>query len=161
MTEILTVGHSNHSIETFLRILRKHAVQLLVDVRSDPYSRYAPQFDRTALQRTLETAGIDYRYSGSSLGGRPRDAALLAADGKPDYDRLAASEQFQAELSAIVELAGHRRLCLMCGEADPMCCHRESVVGRALRGWNVRVTHISPDGVIHGAGESEPQNETQ
>ena len=161
MIEILTIGHSNHGIEGFLRILAKHGVRLLVDLRSEPHSRYAPQYNRVSLQRSLESAGIDYRYSGASLGGRPKDPALLAPDGKPDYDKIAASEPFQAELRAIVDLAGRMRLCLMCSEADPMCCHRESVVGRALRSWGVEVTHLSPDGMSHGAGGSKPRIESQ
>ena len=161
MTEILTIGHSNHPIEHFLRILTKYAVRLVVDVRSDPHSRYAPQFNKAALQRSLEAAGIDYRYSGASLGGRPKDPALLTPDGKPDYEKLAESEQFQSELKTIVALAERGIVCLMCSEADPMCCHRESVVGRALRSWGVQVTHISPDGVAHAVGPSKPMIETQ
>jgi len=156
MTEILTIGHSNHSIDEFLRILKKQAVHLLVDVRSDPHSRYAPQFNRRNLERSLEPTGIEYRYAGASLGGRPKDPALLTCEGKPDYDKLASSEQFQTELRAIVDLAARGRVCLMCSEADPMCCHRESVVGRILRSWKVKVTHLSPDGMSHGGGESTP-----
>ena len=146
MTEFLTLGHSNHPIAEFVRILRRHAVRVVVDVRSEPHSRYAPQFNKKRLEQSLNEAGIDYRYSGASLGGRPTDAGMYLPGGKPDYDKLASSEHFQAELRSIVDLAGTKRVCLMCGEADPMCCHRESVVGKVLREWDVKVTHIAPDG---------------
>ena len=78
--------------------------------------------------------------------------------GEPDYEKLAASEGFQAELRSIADLAGAKRVCLMCGEADPMCCHRESVVGRVLRSWQVRVTHIGPDGRAAGIDRGQPES---
>ena len=155
MIEILTIGHSNHPIDDFLRILRKRGVRALADVRSAPHSRYAPQFNKTSLQRSLEAEGIEYHYSGAGLGGRPRDSALLGPDGQPDYDKMAAGEGFRTEIEALIELGKSKRLCLMCGEADPMCCHRENIVARALRESGVRVTHISPDGTATRAGRGE------
>ncbi len=146
MTEILTIGHSNHDILDFLGILRKHGVRVLVDVRSDPHSRYAPQFNKHELQRAVESEGIEYRYSGSYIGGKPKDQSLYTAAGKPDYDRLAATEPFQKELAAVVEMAARRRLVLMCSEADPMVCHRERIIAPTLRSMGVKVTHIMPDG---------------
>jgi uncharacterized protein (DUF488 family) len=146
MSEIFTIGHSNHPIDEFVHMLTKHAISLLVDVRSEPYSRYAPQFNKLELERSLERSGIDYRYSGAALGGRPKDPALQTTEGNPDYGRMAASEQFRNELDAVMALANTKRVCLMCSEADPMCCHRESVVATELRKLEVQVTHISPDG---------------
>lgn len=146
MTEILTIGHSNHDIDAFLGILKKHEVRVLVDVRSDPYSRYSPQFNKSDFERRVRAAGIDYRYSGSYLGGKPKDPSLYTPSGKPDYDALAATPAFQDELRAVVELADRKRLALMCSEADPMGCHRERMVAQVLRSWGVKVTHILPDG---------------
>ncbi len=152
MTEILTIGHSNHDIFAFLDILKKHGVQVLVDVRSDPYSRYSPQFNKNDIERQVTAAGIEYRYSGNYIGGKPKDPSLYTPAGKPDYDRLAATDKFQAELRAIVELAGAKRLVIMCSEADPMGCHRERIIAQVLRSWGVTVRHIMPDGAI-----SEPE----
>jgi len=146
MTEIYTIGHSNHDILDFLRLLKKHGIGVLVDVRSDPHSRYAPQFNKTELQRSVEAAGMQYRYSGAYVGGKPKDAALYTNSGKPDYDRLASTEQFQKELKAIVEIAAKKTVVLMCSEADPNACHRERIIAEVLRSWDVKVTHIMPDG---------------
>ncbi len=150
MTEIFTIGHSNHDMDEFLRILKKNAIAVVVDVRSEPHSRYAPQFNKASLERSLGSAGISYRYSGGSLGGRPKDPSLQTSDGKPDYARIAATEGFRAELEAVLALAQGGRVCLMCSEADPMCCHRESVVGKELRARGARVVHIDPDGRTSG-----------
>lgn len=152
MTEILTVGHSNHDILDFLRILQRHGVRLLVDVRSDPYSRYAPQFNKNDLQRHVEAAGIEYRYSGAYIGGKPKDPSLYTPSGKPDYDKLAATKEFQNELRAVVEAASTKRVAIMCSEADPAACHRERMLTPVLRRWGVKVTHIMPDGT-----EAEPE----
>lgn len=146
MTEILTIGHSNHDMLGFLGILRKHGVTLLVDIRSDPHSRYAPQFNKHDLQRAIEAEGIEYRYSGSCLGGRPKDPSLYTEAGKPDYDRLAATEAFRKEIEVVVGLSAKKRVALMCSEADPIVCHRERIIAPVLRGIGVKVVHIMPDG---------------
>ena len=154
MTEILTIGHSNHDLLDFLNILAKYGVGALVDVRSDPYSRYAPQFNKSDVQRHVEAAGIEYRYSGAYVGGNPKDPSLLTPSGKPDYDKLAATDEFQNELRLVVELAEKKTVALMCSEADPMACHRERIIAHVLRSWGVKVTHIMPDGSI---GEEQQQ----
>jgi uncharacterized protein (DUF488 family) len=61
---VLTIGHSNHSMEHFLDLLRRHAVQVVADVRSSPYSKYATQFDREPLMEALRAAGFQYVYLG-------------------------------------------------------------------------------------------------
>ena len=148
MTEVFTIGHSNHDILDLLNILKKHGTRVLVDVRSDPYSRYAPQFNKSEFQRHVTAAGIEYRYSGSSIGGKPKDTDLYTSSGKPDYDKLAATEAFQNELKAIVELAKSKRVVMMCSEADPSACHRERIIAPVLRSWGVEVKHIMPDGAV-------------
>jgi len=154
MAEIFTIGHSNHDILEFLNLLKKHRIGVLVDVRSDPYSRYASQFNKAEFQHHVEAADIQYRYSGAYIGGKPKDTSLYTAAGKPDYDKLAQTEAFQTELKAIVELAKSKRVVLMCSEADPMSCHRERILAQTLRSWGVEVTHIMPDG---SAAEVEQQ----
>ena len=148
MTEIFTIGHSNHDVLDFLGILKKHAIRVVVDIRSDPHSRYAPQFNKRDVERAVLAAGMEYRYSGAYIGGKPHDPELYLQSGKPDYDKLAATEQFQNELKAVVEIAGAKRVALMCSEADPMGCHRERIVAQVLRSWGVKVTHIMPDGTV-------------
>ena len=148
MTELFTIGHSNHDLLDFLNILKQHRIEILVDVRSDPHSRYAPQFNKSSIQRSVEAAGISYRYSGAYVGGKPKDAQLHTPSGTPDYDKLAATPAFQNELRTIINIAQSKRTALMCSEADPMSCHRERIIAQVLRSWGVKVTHIMPDGTI-------------
>ncbi|MCE5200281.1 MAG: DUF488 domain-containing protein [Armatimonadota bacterium] len=148
MIEVFTIGHSNHDVLDFINMLKRNKIQVLVDIRSDPYSRYASQFNKSEFQRHVIAAGIEYRYSGQCIGGKPKDPTMYTPAGKPDYDKLAATQAFQNELKAVVEIAEKKRVVLMCSEADPMACHRERILAQVLRSWGVEVRHILPDGSV-------------
>ena len=150
---VLTVGHSNHPLETFLALLRQHGVTVVADVRSAPYSRFNPQFNRKALEDRLETIGIEYVFLGRALGGRPDDPSCYE-DGRVRYDRLARTPLFGDGLERVVEGAGRQRIALMCAEKEPLDCHRTILVGRSLVERGVTVAHILADGSL------EPHDET-
>ena len=150
---VLTIGHSNHSLETFVALLQRHGVTALADVRSAPYSRFNPQFNRKALQDSLQTIGIRYVFLGRALGGRPDDPSCYE-QGRVRYDRLAQTSLFREGLERVVEGAGRERIALMCAEREPLDCHRTILVGRSLVGRGVGVAHILADGAL------EPHDET-
>src|SRR6185312_2217550 len=91
---IWTVGHSNHDLETFLALLQRHQVAYVVDVRSYPYSRFAPHFNRECLQAAIEGQAVNYLFLGLALGGRPQRADQLDAAGHALYDRMAVEPAF-------------------------------------------------------------------
>ena len=153
--EVYTIGHSNHTVENFITLLRKQAIEVLVDVRSQPYSRHVPHFNRETLARVLREQGFAYKHRGNRLGGRPTNEGSLLADGSVDYDRLRASEGFQQALDELLELARERRVALMCAEGDHRRCHRGQLITPALLARNVTVLHIQPDGSLIDAA-SEP-----
>lgn len=164
---IYTIGHSNHEIEAFIALLRGASIHTLVDVRSQPYSRWAGQFNRKSLARMLERAGFSYHWMGDSLGGRPADASLYAeesdeASGKharPDYARMAASPAFQAGLDRLLTLAEEGATAIMCSEGDYHQCHRALLIAPELLKRGARVVHITPDGAQEEARlkEAPPQ----
>ena len=86
---VLTIGYSTHALEAFIALLRRHHVTAVADVRSAPYSRFNPQFNREPLSEALESAGIRYAWLGNALGGRTDDPACHE-DGRIRYDRVAA-----------------------------------------------------------------------
>jgi uncharacterized protein (DUF488 family) len=141
MTTIYTIGHSNHKTETFVEMLRQHAIELLIDVRSSPYSRYVPQANRETLARALRAAGIAYDWLGDRLGGKP--GGIVA-----DYDELRASPAFQQGIDRLIALAAERRTVIMCAEGDHRQCHRHKLITPALLDQAVCVHHIQPDGSI-------------
>lgn len=150
---LLTIGHSNHPADVFVRRLGKHAVTVLVDVRSAPYSRFHPQFNRAALARTLAAAGIEYVYLGNALGGRPADPALYEG-GRVRYERVARTATFRDAVGQVAERAARDRLALMCAEREPLACHRTLLVAPALEARGAAVAHILADGTL------EPHAET-
>jgi len=147
VTPIFTIGHSNHTIEAFFALLEQHQIALLVDVRTSPYSRYVPQFNREPLAAETARHGLVYRYLGDDLGGRPGDPALLT-DGAPDYAKMAVDPRLLKALSKVVAVAATRRVVLFCSEGDPAACHRGNLLGRVLvNRFSVDVSHITADGL--------------
>lgn len=144
---VYTVGHSNHPPERFLELLARHAITLVGDVRSRPYSRMNPQFNRENLKRLLAATGIGYTFLGRELGARSEDPACYDG-GKVQYDRLARTDLFRQGLESACEAAKTHRLALMCAEKDPLECHRTILVSRELRALGVEVRHILEDGAV-------------
>lgn len=133
-------------MERFLELLRRHAVQVVADVRSHPYSKYAVQFDQEPLAKALDASGCRYVYLGSELGGRPRGEEYYDADGRVLYDRVAASSAFQQGLVRLEKGLRQYVVALLCGEEDPAGCHRRLLIGRVLAGRGIAVAHIRGDG---------------
>lgn len=152
--KIRTVGHSNHRWEYFEALIQKSGVQLIADVRSNPYSRRFPHFGSKRLINLLNGAGIDYRYFGDRLGGHPSSPDILV-DGRVDYNRVAQTTLFQEGLQEVSSLAQEKRIALMCAEHDPLQCHRFALVSRHLAEKGVDISHIMRDGRV------EPQWETE
>jgi len=154
---IHTVGHSDHTTEAFVDLLRRHGITLVVDVRSQPYSRWAHQFNRETLAHDLQDAGIAYYFMGDTLGGRPADPALYdPGQERPDYQRVQQTAAYQTGIDQLLDLAETERVAVMCSEGDHHHCHRHLLITQTLLGRGVRVLHIQPDGTII-EGERIPQ----
>ena len=155
--QLYSIGHSNVPIERLIALLEQHAITTLCDVRSTPYSRYNPQFNREVLADSLRAAGVSYRFMGDTLGGKPADDALRTADGGlPDYDKIAASPVFLRGLDQLIALGASGPTAFMCSEADYRTCHRHRLIAPALIGRGVSVWHIMHDGGLE-RGEVEAQ----
>jgi uncharacterized protein (DUF488 family) len=138
---LFSIGHSNHSIERFVALLKGAGMTLLADVRSYPRSRYAPQFNRAALERSLRDNGIGYLYLGGELGGMTREK-ISARD-------------FERGLSRLVAESGKQPVAMMCAERDPLDCHRWLWLSRELSARGVGVAHILASGEIESQHATE------
>jgi uncharacterized protein (DUF488 family) len=149
LNPIHTIGHSTRALDAFLKLLRAHRVETIVDVRRFPASRRNPQFAREALARSLQQAGIGYVWRGD-LGGFRKPAADSPNTGwRVGTFRAYADFMLTPEFTAIMEemqnIAREQRIALMCAEAVPWSCHRQLLADAFLvRGWKVR--HIMDDG---------------
>ena len=146
--QVFTVGHSNHSPEDFIKLLLRHRVDEVVDVRSSPYSRYISHFNRDVLEEVLEQIGISYVFLGGELGGRPADRSCYDANGRVRYDLLADTDPFDNGIRQIMRRADDCRLALMCTEKEPLECHRTLLVAKALVERGVAVEHIRASGRV-------------
>jgi len=150
---VLTVGHSNHSLEAFVALLQQHGVTALADVRSVPYSRFMPQFNKEALDRSLKAHDIEYVFLGRELGARSDDPSCYES-GRVQYARLARTDLFRGGIERVVRGANDHRIALMCAEKEPLECHRTLLVSRALDELGVTVEHILPDGRLETHGDA-------
>ena len=147
-TDIFTIGHSNHTWESFAPLLADNGIELLVDTRTRPVSRFAPFANHRALSHLLEGAGIDYEFMGGPLGGKPQNPAMYDSAGKPDYHKMRALDDFQEAISQLAGMASRRATAILCSEEDPSQCHRLLLLGPALEEEGCQLLHIRADGQL-------------
>ncbi len=158
---IYTIGHSNVTAGEIISLLKKFHIQVLVDVRSSPYSQYNPQFNREPFKRLVEITRMEYLYLGEQLGGRPKDPACYKsrqlADEKADYLHLVdypavmTRDFFKEGIQQLKQVAAHKTCAILCSEEDPGKCHRHHLIGRYLMEQGVEVLHIRGDGQVVNA----------
>lgn len=143
MTAIYTIGYGARDIDAFIAALRRYNIAYLIDVRSQPYSRYKPDFSKDALEEHLRRAGIRYVYMGDTLGGRPDDPTCYDAEGKVDYTAVTQRDFYQAGIERLTKAWSQGlTVSLMCSEGKPEMCHRSKLIGRTLTERGLTVTHI-------------------
>ncbi|MCI0377823.1 MAG: DUF488 domain-containing protein [Gemmataceae bacterium] len=150
---LYSVGHSNHPLEVFLALLRAAGIQVVADVRSSPYSKYVPQFNREALAAAIAEAGLQYQFLGRELGGRPDDPDCYDAEGYVLYQQVAESPLFVRAIERLDALRQDERVALMCSEENPGVCHRHLLIGRYLAGRGIPLLHIRSDGRLQADEE--------
>ena len=136
---IYTIGYGNRSIEDFVKVLQQYGIKFLVDIRSQPYSKFHPDFSKEALEKRLKQYGMQYVFMGDALGGRPKDSACYL-NGKVDYAKVREQAFYQKGISYL-RTAWEKQLCiaLMCSEAKPQECHRSKLIGDTLIGQGIDV----------------------
>lgn len=139
---IYSIGHGNKDIERFIGELKAFDVQFLIDVRTKPYSKFWPHFDRERLKVSLAQDSIKYLFLGDKLGGLPDDPSCYR-DGLVDYDRLKSSTTFLEGIDRLV--TAHQKeldVAVMCSESKPEECHRTKAIGEVLAEQAIVMTHI-------------------
>jgi uncharacterized protein (DUF488 family) len=145
---VWTVGHSNHSFEDFAALLRRHGIECVVDVRSYPYSRFAPHFGREDLAAQLGESGLKYLFLGEELGGRPASDEHYDEEGHALYGLMAAEPSFIGAIERLMRGVQDYRVALMCSCGQPQDCHRRRLVGKVLADRGTELRHILPDGSL-------------
>ena len=150
---LFTIGHSTHTETVFTGLLARHGVMAVCDVRSKPYSRLQPQFNREALREILRANGIAYVFLGRELGARSEDPGCYQ-NGRVQYDRLARTDLFQSGIERVREGMSLHRIALVCAEKEPLDCHRTILIARHMEALGVDVRHIHADGSLESHGDA-------
>jgi len=153
---IFSIGHSNHTIEKFVSLLKQNNIELVVDTRSRPYSKFAPHFSTGSVEAFLQKEGIDYLFLGKELGGRPQEQDFYDSEGHVLYWKLANTAKLREGIQRLEDEAKTRRVAIMCSEEDPTCCHRRLLIGKVLLGRGTDLEHIRSDGRIQSEDELVP-----
>jgi uncharacterized protein (DUF488 family) len=144
-----TIGHWNTPIDLFIDTVRSAGIDTIIDVRSSPYSRFNPHFNRENLEKSLRERDMDYRFMGDRLGGRYTDPGLLFPDGTVNYRKVQDTEHFREGISRLLAVISHgKTIALMCAEKEPERCHRFLLIAPVLEEAGVRVVHVRGDGTL-------------
>ncbi len=145
---IYTIGHSTHSQEEFIEMLESYGIELLVDIRSYPGSRYVPQFNKENMERWIPVAGMEYLHL-EELGGRRKNNKEIDEKLIDGWDQLAfrnyagysLSEEYEQGIKKLMKLTENHVVCYMCSESVPWRCHR-LIVSNTMVSKGFEVIHI-------------------
>lgn len=151
--ELYTIGHSDHEVGAFIDTLARYGVATVADVRSTPYSRFNPAFNRETLARSLDRRAFSYVFLGAELGARGGD--FPDATGAARYRLIAASERFARGLDLLRAVMVESTTALLCAEREPLDCHRTLLISRAVRSTGVAIRHILYDGAVEEHADIE------
>ena len=153
-----TIGHSNHPVLKFIKLLKAHNISLVIDVRSQPFSKYIQEYNKENISKYLTDDDIEYAHLGSELGGRATDRRLMTEDGQTDYLKIMQTPNFKNGIKKVLQaIEAGEYVALMCTEKNPLDCHRFVLVSRALALEGVQVKHILDSGELIETEELEKQ----
>lgn len=155
---IFTIGHSNHPIDVFLNLLRENRIDVVVDVRSHPFSKYVPHFDAPLLKESIISNGMKYLFMGDKLGGRPKEEKFYDENGYVIYSLVAETPSFLEGIVRLERGIQKYRVAIMCSEENPAHCHRRLLIGRVLISRGIEVYHIRGDGKIQTDADVESED---
>lgn len=140
---LFTIGYVNHTIPSFISALKAHSIAYVFDVRSIPYSKNWPEFNKENLKGALVDSGIKYYFLGKQFGARRIESELYSSKGYVDFNLVIAQESFQEAMDATeCALNNGHNVVLMCSEKDPLMCHRCIMLGKAFKQRNIICKHI-------------------
>jgi uncharacterized protein (DUF488 family) len=151
---VYTIGHSNGTAEHLVDMLDEHHITAVADVRSRPYSRFNPQFNREPLASVLKNSGREYVFLGQELGARSEDPTCYR-DGRAQYALIAKTPLFERGIERLMAGMENFRVAILCAEKEPLGCHRSILIARYLHERGILVRHILEDGSLEDHDASQ------
>ena len=142
-SSLYSIGHGNKSVETLIEELKYFDINYLIDIRSKPYSKYHPQFNKNDIKFSLEKENITYTFMGDILGGLPDDNTCYT-NGHVDYNKLKEKDFFKKGLERLITANNKKiKVAIMCSESNPAECHRSKLIGVELGKKGIVLNHIT------------------
>lgn len=139
--EIYAIGHSNYQLEKLVDMLKKYNIDVVVDIRETPYSKYNVQYNKEVFQESLKKQEFKYIYMGNEFGARRNDKSTYTKEGYADFEKVAKEEIFLEGIERLVKgcKMGYK-IALLGAMQDPIRCHRSILLGRVLeqKGFNIK-----------------------
>lgn len=133
LSTLFSIGHGHKTVEELINELQSFSIQFLIDVRSSPFSKWAPHFNSGVIEQLFKDTNIRYCYMGDCIGGRPLDDDCYDENGFFDYQKMAELPVFKKGLQRLIDANSRGyRVAVMCSESDPILCHRSKLIGREL-----------------------------
>lgn len=151
--QLYTIGYAGFSIDGFITLLKSQQIKAVADVRSQPYSKFAPEFNKEVLTPSLKVHDISYVFLGEELGAR-RSEPECYVNGKVVYSRVELTERFQSGVNRLLKGLTEMSIALMCAEKDPATCHRFALICHHMKNYDLEIKHF-----YRGSIESNPETE--
>ena len=151
---VYTIGYGGREVDEFIATLRRYGIAFLIDVRSQPYSRYKPDFSKEQLEAHLQRAGIRYVFMGDSLGGRPDNPACYTSSGKVDYAKINEQDFYRQGIDRLMKAQSQGlAVSIMCSEGKPENCHRSKLSNRTSAQPDIPASHIDENCQLIGQAD--------
>lgn len=141
--DLFTIGHSNYEINYFINIVKKYKINCIVDVRSIPYSKYSPQYNKENIKKLLKINKINYIYMGKEFGAMRTAKTLYTKEGYVDFEKVKYDKDFKLGINrAKVGVERGYKIAFMCAEKIPSDCHRCILIGRTFKNLGYNIINI-------------------
>lgn len=139
ITKLFTIGYAGFGLPEFLTELKKRQIQLVIDVRSQPFSKYYADYNKDRICNALKNENIYYRNYAKEFGARQENKVYYSSEGYLDFSKFSKSEVFQNGIERLcLSMQKGYSFVLMCAEKDPIDCHRAILVSRAFHEKDIR-----------------------
>jgi len=151
---IHTIGYATHTIESFIVALEKFNITAIADVRSQPYSKFKPEFNKDNLKKVLKNNEIEYVFLGDNIGARIK-APECYKNGQVDYELISKHPLFQEGIDRLLKGMKNFSIALLCAEKDPINCHRTILICKNLKKYQIQIYHIIDANTFENHTETE------
>jgi uncharacterized protein (DUF488 family) len=158
MPELFTVGYTSFTLPQMLEVISDYGIDVVVDVRSNPFSAHYPDYNKNIFESVLRKHKISYHNYAEEFGAQQTDIKYYSKDGYLDFELFAKSEPFLKGFARIDEsVKSGDSVMLMCAEKDPAQCHRAVMISKVFANNGYDVKHLLQDGTIKSQSDIETQ----